>query len=278
MDVSILILTYNEEKALPSCLDALRWCEDIVVLDSGSRDQTIQIAQSCGARVLVRPFDTFADQRNFGLENGAFKHEWVLHLDADEIVTEEFAACLKRLSPPDHLDGYFVPAKQILFGKWIRFAGMYPTYQVRLGRSNRQRFVQVGHGQREASSPDHLAYFPEPYLHYGFERGMQHWLKKHIRYASDEATLIVNSPNLPPALDGKAKGRVKWRRLAKRVSLLLPPWTRPFARFFYIYFLRFGFLDGRAGLVYALMLSVYEGMIAIFVYESLFRNEKRSGP
>lgn len=191
MKVSTLILTFNEEGNLPACLAALSWCDDIVVLDSGSTDKTIEIARRHGARILERPFDTFAAQRNFGLDAGSFRHDWVLHLDADEVLTPAFREHIASLAPMPAIDAWRVPSKTILFGRWLKHAGMYPTYQVRLGHRERLRFKQVGHGQREDLSSDRVATFPEPYLHYNFSHGMRRWLEKHIRYAQDEAREII---------------------------------------------------------------------------------------
>lgn len=88
MKVSVLLLTMNEERNLPRCLDALSWCDDIALVDSGSTDETIEIARARNVRVLmINPFQDFAAQRNFGLREAGFRHHWVLHLDADEVAT-----------------------------------------------------------------------------------------------------------------------------------------------------------------------------------------------
>lgn len=278
MKVSALILTCNESANLPRCLEALTWCDDIVVLDSGSTDRTVEIAQSFGTRVLTRPFDTFANQRNFGLGAGAFRHEWVLHLDADEVVTVEFRAALERLEPAHGVLAFRVPSKLMLLNRWLRHAGMYPTYQVRLGHRERLRFKQVGHGQREDLSAGQVATFDEPYLHFNFSHGISAWLVKHVRYAQDEAelaTALRNAPRGPKLIDvfGRSTQR---RRLAKSLAGHLPWVLRPFMRFVYIMVIRQGFRDGRAGLAYAVMLSVYEGMIAVFGYERMLRGTDAS--
>jgi glycosyltransferase involved in cell wall biosynthesis len=256
MNVSTLIITRNEELTLPACLAALAWCDDIVILDSGSTDRTIEIALACGARVLDRPFDSFAAQRNHGLDHGSLRHDWVLHLDADEIVTQAFVDALGQLEPPPGIDGYLVPSKTMLFGQWLRYAGMYPTYQVRLGHRQRLRFVQVGHGQRENAMPDRIAVFDHPYLHDGFANGMNAWLHKHVRYAEAEAGFISEKQSSGETAAG---GGTQRRRALKRYAAYLPLWSRPLARFAYVYVWRQGFRDGRAGLMYALMLAVYEG-------------------
>jgi hypothetical protein len=271
--VSTLILTLNEERNLPACLTALSWCDDIVVLDSGSTDRTLEIARAHGARILDRKFDTFAGQRNFGLEAGVFRHEWVLHLDADEVVTPAFVEQLTTLAPAPGVDAWRVPSKTMLFGRWLKHAGMYPTYQVRLGHRDRLRFKQVGHGQREDLPAERVATFAEPYLHYNFSHGMRSWLLKHVRYAEDEAREIVarRTSRLAETSRGDATSR---RRALKAMASSLPLWLRPFARMFYTLVIRQGFRDGKAGLAYAMMLAVYEGMIANFAYHALLeRNE-----
>jgi glycosyltransferase involved in cell wall biosynthesis len=280
MKVSVLILTHNEAINLPKCLDALTWCDDIIVVDSGSTDDTLNIAEGRGARVLHRPFDNFAAQRNFGLNEGQPKHDWVLHLDADEIVTSEFQTKLTLLEPQEKFDAYLVPSKTIFFGKWLKYAGMWPTYQVRLGHAERLRFVQVGHGQREDLPSNRLDVFDEAYLHFSFSHGLRAWLLKHVRYAQDEAGVIFASAKkevgATAANEAKSSNdKTLQRRKFKNVANKLPLFLRPFARFFYVYILKQGFRDGFLGFFYSFMLCIYEGMIAILVYE-LRLNHARS--
>ncbi len=267
MKTSVLILTYNEEVNIRRCLESLQGFDDVLVVDSGSTDNTCTIAKEHGARILNRPFDNFAKQRNYGLEEGEMRHEWVLHLDADEELTLEFRAALEALSPAGALYGWRVPSKTILNGKWLKHAGMYPTYQVRLGHRDRLRFKQVGHGQRENCGPERVGTFLEPYLHHNFSHGLAPWFAKHIRYAEDEACQIASETI------GENSGGHLWsrdatqrRRALKRAVGRLPAWLRPPLRFFQVMLLRRGVLDGRAGLQYALMLSAYEAMIATFSY------------
>lgn len=269
MKVSTLILTYNEAGNLPACLAALAWCDDILVLDSGSTDGTVDVARAAGCRILTRPFDTFAGQRNFGLENGDFRHPWVLHLDADEVLTSAFVAALEALDPPADIDAYHVPSKTIFMGKWLRRAGMWPSYQVRLGRRDELRFVQRGHGQREDLPSSRLAVFPEAYLHYSFSHGLPAWLRKHLKYAEDEVEEIVRDRAGEVSAVTDDGGVASRRRAIKRFAGRLPLSLRPALKFLYVYVLRGGFLDGRRGFNYAFMLAVYEGMIAVIGFERL---------
>jgi glycosyltransferase involved in cell wall biosynthesis len=272
MNVSVLLLTHNEELNLPRCLNALRWCDDIVIVDSGSTDNTVEIARERGAQVLKRPFDDFASQRNFGLDNAIWKYEWILHLDADEIITKEFERKLQELQPVEHIDAYLVPSKLIFFGKWLRHAGMYPTYQVRLGRSRRLRFKQVGHGQREDIPNNNLAIFEEPYLHYSFSHGLRRWLERHVQYADAEAKEVYEQISAKHFRwsDLVTRSAIGRRRALKAISMRIPLALRPLVRFCYVFFVQKGFLDGARGFLYALMLGVYEGMTSILVYERLF--------
>ena len=102
MKISALILTFNEECNIRNCLESIRDLDDILVVDSGSTDQTCAYAKEYGARILTRPFDNFANQRNFGLDEGNFKNDWVLHLDADEVATKEFLDAIMSLADSDN--------------------------------------------------------------------------------------------------------------------------------------------------------------------------------
>lgn len=280
MKVSVLILTYNEEANLPKCLASLSWCDDILVVDSGSTDTTVRIAEQAGARVITRKFDNFANQRNFGLSTGALKHEWVLHLDADEVLTSDFQSALEGLQPTTEIDAYFVPSKTMFFDKWLRYAGMWPTFQVRLGHRDKLRFIQVGHGQREDLPLERTTKFNEPYLHYSFSHGLTSWLQKHVRYAHDEAIELIRVRNglkqafNEPVIQATDQS-VNSRRRMKLAANQIPLFLRPLARFIYVFVLKRGFLDGFRGFLYAFMLAVYEGMIAIIAYE--MRNARKGG-
>src|SRR4051794_9514071 len=94
--VSVIILTKNEETDLPKCLNSLSWCNDVHILDSGSADQTVNIALDYGVQVLSHPFESFGKQRNFALDNFNILHEWILFLDADEVVTEKFYSVIHQ--------------------------------------------------------------------------------------------------------------------------------------------------------------------------------------
>lgn len=270
MSISVLLLTLDEEANLPSCLASVAWSDDVVVLDSRSRDGTVAVAERAGARVYQRTFDNFAGQRNYALDEITFRHEWILHLDADEIITGALQDEMLRAIATERFDAYRIASKMMFFGRWLRYSGLYPSYQVRLGHRARFRFKQVGHGQREDLAPERIGTLVEPYLHYSFSKGVTEWFEKHNRYASDEARETVRQLAGHPGIDWVglwSRDRPRHRRALKEVSQRLP--LRPLLRFLYMYFLRRGFLDGRAGLTYCRLLSIYEYLIVLKTREAL---------
>ena len=261
--VSVLVLTYNEEENLPRCLDSVDWADDVLVLDSFSTDRTAEVARARGARVLQRAFDTFAGQRNYGLDEGAPRHPWVLHLDADEVVPDDLRDELVAIAGGEGAAGappaYRVASKMMFQGRWLEHAGMYPAYQVRFGLRDRLRFVQVGHGQREDLPPEEVGTLEHALEHYSFSKGLHEWFAKHNRYSTDEAAEALRQAG--GDLDWAGLGssdRTRRRRALKALASRLP--LRPALRFAYMYVLRRGFLDGRAGLAYCRLLATYEAM------------------
>src|SRR6202008_2689873 len=148
--ISVVVLTRNESVNIERALASVAWSDDVLVVDSGSIDGTQGLAEKMGARGMFRPWDRFAGQRNFAMEHGALRHRWVLHLDADEVVTpelrEELASIARAVDPQPV---YRVPSRLMFRDRWLRHAGMYPAYQVRFGHADALRFVDHGHGQRE---------------------------------------------------------------------------------------------------------------------------------
>lgn len=260
---SVLILTLNEEANLPDCIASTHGCEDVVVLDSGSTDNTCKIARKLGARVHTRPFDSFAGQRNHAQHNIFFRHPWVFHLDADERMTSELVEeCSQMAKNNPECDGFHVAPRMLWMGKWLPRCTDFPAYQARFVKAPSFEFIQVGHGQREAPSM-RMGRLHHNYLHEMCPNGEAAWLEKHRRYARDEAAqaLTAHSSAASPALSELfSKSPLVRRRALKALSHALP--LRPAARFVYQYLLKGGFLDGDSGLRYCRLLAKYEGFVA----------------
>jgi len=263
--VSVIILTKNEEHDLPSCLEALKWCDDIHVLDSGSIDKTISIAGTFGASIWTNPFESFGKQRNFALDHIVTKYNWILFLDADEITTKKFYhALLNEINnAAGDIAGFYCCWKMMLDGKWLKRSDNFPKWQFRVVRKGYARFKDFGHGQKEDLITGNIMYLKEPYLHYGFSKGWSHWINRHNVYSSQEAIARLN--NCPPFRNLFAKhGSVRNPALRSWLSKL-PGW--PFLRFCQAYFLNFGFLEGIPGFIYCVNMAFYEFFIKIKISE-----------
>ena len=260
---SVLILTLNEERNLPACLASLVGCDDIVVLDSGSTDRTSDIAKTAGARVVERPFINFADQRNFAHKHISFKNDWVFHLDADEQMTVELLRECSNLSAqnPGGIDGFMVAPRMIYHGRWIPHCTDFPAYQARFGHGRRFRFVQVGHGQREAPEMQ-LGKITANYLHNISAHSDAELEQKHRHYARQEAASFLARPRDAKPLIFRllSTDALVRRRALKAISQRLP--ARGALRFLYQYGCRGGFLDGLPGLSYCNLMARYEHWIA----------------
>lgn len=271
--VSTLILTFNEEQNLPACLQALAWCDDVLVLDSFSTDRTLEIARAAGARVLQRRFDDFAGQRNFGLTEGGLRHDWVLHLDADEVVSPELQAELLAVARTGDQDAYRLASRMMFQGRWLKHAGLYPSYQVRFGRRERLRFAQVGHGQQETLPTDRIGTLRAPLVHYSFSKGLHDWMDKHNRYSTAEARhFFRDTPGGPLDWTGLfCRDPLRRRRAAKDLARQLP--CRPLLRFLYMFIWRAGILDGAAGFHYCRLLAIYEYLTVLKTREIARRRQ-----
>ena len=261
--ISIVILTLNEELNLLRCLEAISWCDDVLMVDSFSSDATLKIAAKHGVRVVQRAFDSFAGQRNFAIEHCDLKYEWIFHLDADEVITPELAAEMRGCISATDKDAYRVSSKLMFRGKFLRHAGLFPWYQVRLGRRGKLRFTQVGHGQREQLPPHTIGTLKNSLLHFPFEKGLEDWIEKHNRYSTAEARQNVcgYADDDLPIRDLLSISTDRRRRAAKKIFRRFP--CRTAIRFIYMYLFRGGFLDGKAGFTYCRLLAWYEWLIVL---------------
>jgi glycosyltransferase involved in cell wall biosynthesis len=264
--ITLVVLTQDEEHNIADCLASAAGFDDVHVLDSGSTDRTTEIARSCGATVHHHPFHGFGQQRNWAINNVPARYDWQLHLDADERLTPELIAEMSREVGADPaFGGYLVPSKLLFAGRWLKHAGQYPGYQVRLFHRGRLRFVDHGHGQREETGYP-VGRLREPLLHHAFSRGLDHWFAKHAVYARREAEHALGlggSSKEPSGARGSLLSRDPTfrRRALKRLTARLP--GRYFLRLAYMLLFKRAFLDGRAGITYAHMMATYEAMIDV---------------
>lgn len=264
--VSAVIFSLNEEVHLPSCLDALAWADEILVVDSFSVDRSAQICAERGVRFVQHAFSGFGDQRNWALEHGGLRHEWVLILDADERVTPELARELRETLPStaDSVAAFRIARRFYWWGRWLRYSSQYPTYLVRLIRRGRVRYVNRGHAETEEIQGE-VRTMKNDLLDEN-RKGLEEWFERQNRYSTKDAEYELAQAQLPLQLESLVGADQLARRATlKRLAAALP--GRPVAYFFYAYLLRGGFLDGRNGFVFCVMKAIYYGMVGLKKYE-----------
>jgi glycosyltransferase involved in cell wall biosynthesis len=259
LPITALVLTHNEEQNLPRCLESLvGWLDEVIVVDSGSTDATLAIAERFRCRVVQHPFETHAAQWTWALQTIACRNEWLLGLDADQRVSPELKEEMRRVFTGEpgslaRLDGFFLKRRQIFRGRWIRHGGYYPKYLLKLVRRSRVWCDPDDLVDHHFYVPGGVAYLDGDLIEENQkEEEIGFWIEKHNRYASLLAQeelhrRAVGSGPLRPALFGNADQRVLWR---KRLWRSLPAYVRPFFYFCYRYVLRLGFLDGKEGFVF----------------------------
>jgi glycosyltransferase involved in cell wall biosynthesis len=265
--VSVMIFTLDEEVHLPSCLAALRWCDDVIVVDSYSRDRTEQVARDAGARFFQHRFEGFGSQRNWALDETAPRHSWVLILDADERVTPELVSEMARVlaEPLAGVGAFRLRRRFHMWGRWLRYSSLYPNWVVRLVHRERVRYVNRGHAETQEVRGE-VRELEHDLIDENL-KGIDEWFERQGRYARKEAEHELAEER---RAGGGWAGLVARDPLVRRASLKRLAWRmpgRPLAYFLYSYVVRRGFLDGRDGLVFCLMKSIYQALIVAKKYD-----------
>lgn len=266
MNVSILILTLNEEANLPDCVQSVRWSDDIVVLDSFSSDRTVTIAEELGARVVQRRFDNWAAHQNWVLEQIPFKHPWVFYLDADERMTDELKEELIAIANEATRSevAFYCGRRNMFMDRWIRHA-MPPGMIMRFFRPPHVWFERLVNPVPVIDGSH--GYLRGMLVHYNFSKGITEWIEKHNRYSAFEAMegmkLLRHEAGPQPTVF--SSDPALRRRALKNLSFRLP--CRPFLKFLYMYGWKGGWLDGRAGFAYCMLQAFYEYMIVLKMRE-----------
>ncbi|BCX19563.1 MAG: hypothetical protein KatS3mg117_3245 [Geminicoccaceae bacterium] len=246
-ELTALVITWNEAPNIGRTLDRLRWVPKVLVVDSGSDDGTLEIlAGFPNVEVVHRPFDTFAEQCNFGLER--VRTEWVLSIDADYVLSDDLAQEIQDLAPPPHVAGYRVHFIFCVHGRPLR-GSLYPPRTV-LYRRKLGRYRNEGHGHRLVIDGE-VRDLRGKCLH-DDRKPLSRWLRSQQRYARDEARFLLTS-------SGHELGWIdRLRRLGWPLVIAVP---------FYVLVWRRCILDGLPGWHYALQRLLAEGIIALEIAE-----------
>ena len=258
--LAAIVLTFNEEQNLEACLASLAsWVGELYVIDSGSQDGTLAIAERYGAQVFQHPFETHAEQWTWALQKVPLIYDWVLGLDADQRITVELRQELAALflsgeDTRQEINGFFIKRRQIWRGQWIKHGTYYPKYLLKLFRKSCVRMdardLMDHHFYVTGATRNLENDLIEENLK---ENDISFWIDKHNRYArllaqeeflkrqSKEQTPIAAKPG------GNPDERVMW---LKQRWYSLPLYVRPFLYFIYRYVFRLGFLDGKQGFLF----------------------------
>jgi glycosyltransferase involved in cell wall biosynthesis len=274
MSISVVILTFNAESSLAATLDsAAQVSDDIHVVDSGSTDGTLKLAEARGARIVHHAFEDYGRQRNWAIDNLPLKHPWQLHLDADERLTPELAARINALKTgfSGDVDGYFIPRLIHFMGRPIRHGGMYPIWHMRLFRNGKARCEDRRYDQhfRLEGRSGRLA---APMID-DIRMSLSEWTLRHNRWSDAEVGEML-APGDAGVIAGRFAGSPIERKRALRGGYNRAPlFLRAFGLFFYRYVLRLGFLDGREGLIFFVLQTFW---FRFLVDAKIYERSKKS--
>ena len=246
--ITALVLTLNEEDNITECLKTLAWADKVLVLDSGSTDRTVEIAQSLGAEVFFHPFKNYADQRNYALS--LVQTEWVLFVDADERVPPELAAEVREAAEEEGFSGWWIPRKNYICGHWIRHGGWYPDYQLRLLRPKAARYDPAWEVHEIVVIEGKTGHLRNHLIHYNY-RTWGEFIARQKAYLPLEVRTL--------------------RRRGMRAKVW-SPLSMPVREFWRRYIRLEGYKDGLYGLILASILAFY----TMLAYGALLKPEKPS--
>jgi len=270
--VSVLVPIRNEAANLPRCLAALAWAAEIYVVDSHSSDDSVAVAESFGAKVVQFDYQPpFPKKKNWALEHLPFAHDWVLIIDADEVLGPEAAAEIRAIvtDPAESRAGYWINRRFFFLGRWLRHA-YFPNWNLRLIRHRLARFERLAREETHSGDNEvheHLVVNGETGRlrclmdHYAFP-DIATFVEKHNRYSNWEAQVAIEESAREDGLQDPA---VRARRRLKRWVRRLP--FRPTLRFLWVYVVQRGFLDGRPGYIFARLHATYEFLSAAKTWE-----------
>jgi glycosyltransferase involved in cell wall biosynthesis len=234
--LSVTVITLNEEANIRRTLESVQWADEIIVLDSGSTDRTVDICREFTDKVYHQEWLGFGRQKNAAIDKAT--GDWVLSLDADEPVEKDLAAEIRTImESPNSNDGYRIPRKTFFLGKWVRHGGWYPDYNLRLFRKGKGRFEErkVHEAIRVDGTVGHTR---NAILHYAYP-DLTSYLSTINKYSSLAVDVMAEK--------GVSPVRTTW------LSIVF----RPVFTFCLKYFFRLGFLDGKHGLVLNIFQSYY---------------------
>lgn len=243
--LSVVVSAYNEEENLKHCLESVKWADEIIVVDNESTDKTVEIAKKFTNKIYTRKNNIMLNiNKNFGFTKAT--NDWILCLDSDEKVSNELRKEIEeKIKSDPGPNGYKIPRKNLIFGKWIQHTGFYPDFQIRLFRKGFGEFEEINVHEQMTISGD-IGELTEAIVHNNYETVTQ-FLRKHT---------TVYGPN-------EAEARIKTGYVFNYLDCI----RMPFNEFLSRYFAREGYKDGFHGLMISMLLGFYHLVIFTFIWE-----------
>jgi glycosyltransferase involved in cell wall biosynthesis len=265
ISIAAVVLTKNENMNIERCLRSVSWCSERLLVDSGSTDGTRELAEAAGARVVINQLPgvfNIAEQRNWALRSAGLTSDWVLFLDADEEIPPHLRFAIENAIGASRglYDAFELTPRYLFWGRWLKRTQGFPNWHSRLIRRGVMKFS--GGVWEHFESTEKVGRIWEPYNHYANSKGLSDWLARHDRYSSWDAAKIAEFLDSHDAAAFGTQRKIKLRCWAARLYPLRPP-----ARFFQMYVIRGGFLEGIPSFVLCGLYFFYECMTVIKVVE-----------
>ncbi len=281
LPLSVIIPVRNEEKNLARCLESVREAGEVYVIDSGSTDRTVEIARSAGAKVVQFLYHGgWPKKRQWAMDTLPLTYEWILLLDADEVLTPELVEEIRIAIGDSNHDGYYIGLRMYFLGRELRRGAAFEKLSlIRRGKGRFEcRLREQDSSMCDMEVHEHVvvegetARLRNPLLHHNTE-SLSRYVLKHDEYSNWEAHVWMEGEKsyreLPPSLFGTQAQRRRW---LKRKFLPLP--GSPLLFFLYKYFFRMGFLDGVPGLIYCGFQGIQFFHIKAKIYELQLQGER----
>jgi glycosyltransferase involved in cell wall biosynthesis len=272
-DITIIVLSFNEESRIQKVLDSIKGVtENIFIVDSYSKDDTIEIIKRNNVQCVQHEFDNYSKQRNWAQKNEPFNSNWVLHLDADEPITKELKKWLLSnfKTEKDNSEGFMFSRKTYFLNRWIKHGGQYPNFHLRLFRKNNGKCEDKAYDQHFVLTSGRIKKINDADIYNTVADNVNELVLSHNRWATLEAEEIVfntmNCGEVNPRLFGNTIERRRWLKV--NIFQKAPLFLRSFLYFNYRYFVKLGFLDGIPGLIFFVLQSFwFRFLVDAKVYE-----------